>query len=99
MAAGVPSLRRAGDSIRMPPFEAFRDAETPITQPSRTKACTGLKHPTPPRSRLRPQGASATKATHRERAASPNWRAAFLCADLELTPELREDHASYISIG
>ena len=24
--------------------------------------------------------------------------AAFLCADLELTPEVREDHASYVAI-
>jgi len=27
---------------------------------------------------------------------SPNWEA-LLCADLELTPEVRDDHASYIA--
>ena len=25
------------------------------------------------------------------------WPGAFLCADLDLTPEIREDHAAYIA--
>jgi antirestriction protein ArdC len=26
-----------------------------------------------------------------------NWPSAFTCCDLELTPEIRDDHASYIA--
>ena len=28
---------------------------------------------------------------------SPSWASAFLCADLAITPEVRDDHAAYIA--
>jgi len=84
----------ATDSIRMPPFEAFRDAESYYA--TLAHEMTHLtRHP----SRL-------DRSFGRERYGDEGYAreelvaelgAAFLCADLDLTPEPREDHAAYIA--
>jgi antirestriction protein ArdC len=82
------------DYIQMPPIEAFTDAEAfYATLAHETVHLT--KHP----SRLdrdfgRKSWGDAAYA-HEELIAELG--AAFLCADLELTPEVRDDHASYIA--
>ena len=81
------------DYIQMPPIEAFTDAESfYATLAHETVHWT--KHPT----RLeRDFGRKAwgDEGYAREELVA-ELGAAFLCADLELTPEVREDHASYI---
>jgi antirestriction protein ArdC len=82
------------DYIQMPPIEAFTDAERfYATLAHETVHLT--KHP----SRLdrdfgRKSWGDAGYA-HEELVAELG--SAFLCADLELTPEVRDDHASYLS--
>jgi antirestriction protein ArdC len=82
------------DYIQMPPIEAFTDAEKfYATLAHETVHLT--KHP----SRLdrdfgRKSWGDAGYA-HEELVAELG--SAFLCADLELTPEVRDDHASYIA--
>lgn len=80
------------DFIQLPPFESFRDAESYTA----TKAHEFV-HWTGHESRLaRPI---------RNRFGTPDYAAeelvaelgsAFLCVDLGITPEVREDHAAYI---
>jgi antirestriction protein ArdC len=81
------------DRIQMPPFETFRDAESYVSV---------LGHET----------VHWTRASHRLNRdfGRKRWGAAgyaleeltaelgsaFLCADLQITPEVREDHASYV---
>jgi antirestriction protein ArdC len=82
------------DVVQMPPFESFRDAESYYA----TLAHEGThwtRHP----SRLnrdfgRKRFGDAGYAVEELVA---ELGSAFLCADLELTPEVREDHASYIA--
>ena len=82
------------DAVQMPPFESFRDAESYYA----TLAHEGThwtRHP----SRLnrdfgRKRFGDAGYAVEELVA---ELGSAFLCADLELTPEVREDHASYIA--
>lgn len=82
------------DHIRMPPFETFRDAESYYA--TLAHECTHwTKHP----SRLdrefgRKRWGDAGYAMEELVA---ELGAAFVCADLSLTPEVREDHASYIA--
>jgi antirestriction protein ArdC len=82
------------DHVRMPPFEAFRDAESYYV--TLAHECTHwTRHP----SRLdrdlgRKKWGDAGYAMEELVA---ELGAAFLCADLALTPETREDHASYIA--
>ncbi|PPC99400.1 MAG: antirestriction protein [Hyphomicrobium sp.] len=82
------------DHIRMPPFETFRDAEGYYAtlahecvhwtrHPSRLDRDLGRK-------RWGDAGYAAEELV-------AELGAAFLCADLELTPEVRDDHASYIA--
>jgi antirestriction protein ArdC len=82
-----------GDYIRMPPFECFRDAESHAATLAHE-----LTHWTRHPSRL-------DRDLGRKRFADSGYAmeelvaelgSAFLCADLCITPELREDHASYI---
>mgnify|MGYP006273333863 FL=1 len=82
------------DYVQMPPFEAFRDAESyyatlahEVTHwtrhPSRLERDFGRK-------RWGDEGYAAEELV-------AELGSAFLAADLELTPEPREDHAAYIA--
>ena len=88
-ACYVPSL----DQIRMPPFEAFRD---PIayyaTLAHETTHLTG--HPSRCDRDLR--GRFGDEAYAAEELVA-ELGAAFVCADLALTPEPRPDHAAYVA--
>ena len=83
-----------GDYIAMPPIESFRDAQSYYA--TLTHECT---HWTKHQSRLdRDLGRKAwgDEGYAREELVA-ELGSAFLCADLELTPEVRDDHASYIA--
>jgi antirestriction protein ArdC len=82
------------DFVQMPPFEAFRDAESYYA--ALAHECT---HWTRAKSRLdrdlgRKRWGDAGYAMEELVA---ELGSAFLCADLDLTPEIREDHAAYIA--
>jgi antirestriction protein ArdC len=82
------------DYIQLPPIESFRDAESFYT--TLAHECTHwTKHP----SRLERDFGRKTWGDEgyamEELVAEQG--AAFLCADLELTPEVQDDHASYIA--
>ena len=83
----------ATDAIRMPPFETFRDSESHAAtvahelthwtrHPSRLDRDLGRK-------RFGDEGYAMEELV-------AELGSAFLCADLQITPEIREDHASYI---
>lgn len=81
------------DRIRLPPFETFRDAES-FAATLAHECCHWTRHP----SRLnrdlgRKKWGDAGYAMEELVA---ELGSAFLCADLNITPEIREDHASYI---
>lgn len=82
------------DYVRMPPIECFQDAESHAATLAH-EVCHWTRHP----SRLdrdlgRKRWGDAGYAMEELVA---ELGAAFLCADLAITPELRDDHASYIS--
>lgn len=82
------------DYIQMPPIESFRDAESFYSTLAH-ESIHRTKHP----SRLnRDLGRKAwgDEGYAREELVA-ELGAAFLCADLEITPEVQEDHASYIA--
>jgi len=81
------------DYIQMPPLEAFRDAESHAATLAHE-----LTHWTKHQSRL-------NREFGRKRWGDEGYAieelvaelgAAFLCADLNITPDIREDHAAYI---
>jgi len=81
------------DYVRMPPFESFRDAESHAGTLAHE-----LTHWTRHESRL-------NREFGRKRWGDEGYAmeelvaelgSAFLCADLQITPEVRDDHASYI---
>jgi antirestriction protein ArdC len=81
------------DFIRMPPFETFRDAESHAATMAHE-----LTHWTRHESRL-------NRDFGRKRWGDEGYAieelvaelaSAFLCADLQITPQLRDDHASYL---
>lgn len=81
------------DFVRLPPFETFRDAESHAATLAHE-----LTHWTRHPSRLNrelgrkvwgDQGYAAEELV-------AELGSAFLCADLNITPEVRDDHASYI---
>lgn len=83
-----------GDRIQMPSIQAFRDAESFYATLAH-EAAHSTKHP----SRLaRDFGRKAwgDEGYAREELVA-ELASAFLCADLELTPTVREDHAEYIA--
>ena len=87
---------RLPTSCRCRPFEAFRDAESYYA--TLAHECT---HWTRHQSRLdrdlgRKKWGDAGYAMEELVA---ELGSAFLCADLDLTPEVREDHAAYIASG
>jgi antirestriction protein ArdC len=81
------------DAIQMPPFEAFRDKESYYAT-----ALHELTHSTKAGHRLnRDFGRKlfGDEGYAREELVA-ELGAAFLCADLGITPEIREDHAAYL---
>jgi antirestriction protein ArdC len=83
----------AADYIRMPPFECFRDAESHAATLAHE-----LTHWTRHASRLdRDLGRKRFgDAGYAMEELVAELGSAFLAADLHITPEVREDHASYI---
>src|SRR5712672_2732815 len=82
------------DYVQMPPFETFRDAESYAAT-----LVHELTHATKHGKRLaRDLGRKrfGDEGYAREELVA-ELGAAFLCADLELTPEVRDDHASYMA--
>lgn len=82
------------DHVRMPPFETFRDAESYYATLAH-EMTHATKHPSRldrecGRKRWGDEGYAAEELV-------AELGAAFLSADLGLTPEPREDHASYIA--
>jgi len=78
----------------MPPFETFRDAESYAATMAHE-----LTHFTKHEKRVaRDMGRvrHGDEGYAREELVA-ELGAAFLCADLEITPEVREDHAAYIA--
>jgi antirestriction protein ArdC len=83
----------ASDHIQMPPFESFRDTESYYATVAHETTHWTL-HP----SRLAREfgGSRWGDEGYAMEELVAELGAAFLCAGLELTPELREDHASYL---
>jgi antirestriction protein ArdC len=82
------------DYVQMPPFVAFKDAESYCSTLAH-ELTHWTKHP----SRLGREFGRKTfgdEGYAREELVA-EIGAAFLCSDLGITPELREDHASYLS--
>lgn len=82
------------DQITMPPFESFKDPESYYAT-----IFHELTHWTKPESRLNRnfgRKAFGDPGYAREELVA-ELGAAFLCADLGITPEPREDHASYLA--
>jgi antirestriction protein ArdC len=84
----------SSDHVQMPPLEIFRDAESYYAT---------LAHETTHWTR---HGSRLNREFGRKRFGDEGYAmeelvaelgSAFLCADLELTPELRDDHASYLA--
>ena len=91
---GQAFYAQGGDYIQMPPIESFKDAESFYATLAH-ESVHATKHP----SRLeRDLGRKSwgDEGYAREELVA-ELGSAFLCADLELTPELRDDHASYIA--
>lgn len=83
----------ARDMVQLPPFAAFRDAESYYAT-----ACHELTHWTSATSRLDRSFNAKRFGDHgyaREELVA-ELGAAFLCADLGITPEIRDDHAAYL---
>lgn len=81
------------DYVRMPPFETFRDAESHASTLAHE-----LTHWTRHPSRLNREFGRKRwgDAGYAMEELVAELGAAFLCADLQITPEVRDDHASYI---
>jgi len=82
------------DYIQMPPIEAFTDAEKFYATLAH-EAVHATKHPSRLDRDLGRKSWGDAGYAHEELVAELG--SAFLCADLELTPEVRDDHASYIA--
>ena len=81
------------DLVQMPPFEAFKDKESYYAT-----ALHELTHWTSHKSRLDRSFDAKRFGDHgyaREELVA-ELGAAFLCADLGITPEIRDDHAAYL---
>jgi antirestriction protein ArdC len=82
------------DHVQMPPFAAFRDAES-FAATMAHELCHWTKH----EKRLaRDMGRVRWgDEGYAKEELCAELGAAFLCADLEITPEVRDDHAAYIA--
>jgi antirestriction protein ArdC len=81
------------DAVQLPPFEAFKDKESYYAT-----ALHELTHWTKPKSRLDRDFSTkrfGDSGYAREELVA-ELGAAFLCAQLGITPEVREDHAAYL---
>ena len=79
----------------MPPFETFRDAESwPPRLPAHEPDLTDQAREPLPNCDFGKKKFGDEGYAMAELAAEP--ASAFLCADLQITPEVREDHAAYI---
>jgi antirestriction protein ArdC len=83
----------AADRIQMPPFEFFEDPESYYSTLGH-ETCHATRHPDRldrdfGRKRWGDEGYAMEELV-------AELGSAFLCADLDLTPEVREDHAAYI---
>ncbi len=81
------------DYVRMPPFETFRDAESYASTLAH-ELTHWTRHPTRlarefGRKRWGDEGYAIEELV-------AELGSAFLCADLQITPDVRDDHASYI---
>jgi antirestriction protein ArdC len=91
---GLAYYSPTADFVQMPPFESFRDAESYYATLAH-EATHWTKHPSRlarefGRQRWGDEGYSMEELV-------AEMGAAFLCADLGITPEVREDHAAYIA--
>ena len=77
------------DYVKMPPFSAFRDPESYYATLAHE-----MTHWTSHENRL--DRDLVSKGGYAKEELVAELGAAFLCADLGITPEVREDHASYI---
>ena len=82
------------DQVRMPPFEAFKDAESYYATLGH-ETVHWTRHPSRlgrefGRKRFGDEGYAMEELV-------AELGSAFLCADLELAPEAREDHAAYVA--
>jgi antirestriction protein ArdC len=84
----------SGDYIQLPPFESFRDAESHAATVAH-EACHWTRAPHRlDRDLGRKRFGDAGYAMEELVA---ELGSAFVCADLAITPEVREDHASYLA--
>lgn len=85
--------RPTTDIIAMPPFERFESAESHAAT-----LCHELIHWSGNKQRLdrNLSGNRFGDAAYAVEELVAEMGAAFLCADLQITPEVREDHASYL---
>jgi antirestriction protein ArdC len=84
----------AHDQVRMPALQAFRDAESYYATLGH-ELCHWTRHPS--RCNRDFGGKRFGDASYAMEELVAEIGAAFLCADLRITPETREDHASYIA--
>jgi antirestriction protein ArdC len=91
---GMAYYNQAADYIQMPAFESFRDAESYYATLAH-EATHFTKHPSRLAREFGRQRWGDEAYSMEELVAEMG--AAFLCADLGLTPEVRDDHAAYIA--
>ena len=90
-------IREADDfdtKVQSPPIESFHDSESFYATLAH-ETCHWTKHPSRLERDFGRKSWGDAGYAHEELVAELG--SAFLCADLELTPEVREDHASYIA--
>jgi len=90
----LAAYSEALDLIRMPPMHVFKDSENFYATLAH-EACHATKHP----SRLNRDcgGVKFGDEGYAKEELVAELGAAFLCADLGITPETRADHAAYIA--
>ena len=90
----IAAYSEALDLIRMPPMQAFKDCENFYATLAH-EMTHATKHPT----RLNRDcgGVKFGDEGYAKEELVAELGAAFLCADLGITPETREDHAAYIA--
>lgn len=82
------------DFVQLPPFEAFRDKES-FYATAYHELCHWTRHETRLKRDFGRQRFGDAGYAREELVAEMG--AAFLCADLGITPEIRDDHAAYLS--
>lgn len=90
---GQAFYSQKGDYIQLPPIEAFREAESFYATLAH-ESTHWTKHPARLERNFQRKKWGDEGYAREELVAEIG--SAFLCADLEITPEIREDHAAYI---